>query len=101
MVHLSPFIPLALLATATVVTIALGAAMLRGTVEDATKLTANLPTRSAKDDTIEAREANRQASLKELRRLLLVRALPGYAVIAAGVVLLGWLCFNQARVYCF
>jgi hypothetical protein len=75
---------------AAVATIAIGAYLLPGAVKDASDLVSLLPTRSADENTSEAREANRRKALWEAILLLGIRMAPGAVLVLFGVSLLVW-----------
>jgi hypothetical protein len=69
---------------------ALGAYALRNMVADVANLVSQLPTRMV-EDTSQARKSNRRSALWEFGILLAIRALPGLALVVAGICLLGFL----------
>jgi hypothetical protein len=101
MIDASSLVALALSLAAVVATIGIGALLLGNMVKDTSDLASGLPTRLIKEDTSEAREANRQKALWDLLRLLIVRAAPGAMLVICGAGLLIWIiCKLLGRAFC-
>jgi hypothetical protein len=90
--HATSLIALALSLASAVATIGIGAFLLRNAVKDASELASALPTRFIKEDTSEAREANRRKALRETVWLLMLRSSAGGLLVACGAGLLIWIC---------
>jgi hypothetical protein len=88
---------LALALIASVAPMVIGAFLLRNAVKDASDLASELPTRLVKEDTSEAREANRRKALRELVSLLVIRMAPGATLAISGVGLIFWIFCNLLK----
>lgn len=97
MIQIAQLISLALFLLTAVAIITIGALLLRGIAKDATRIVAALPTRSLKEDTSEAREANRWTAIQELVGAMSIRAAPGALLILTGVGLIVWICWNHSH----
>jgi hypothetical protein len=75
---------------AAVTFIAVGAVVLGSAGKDLLELIVQLPTRSAKDDDEDAREAIRRRGRNEMICLLAVRSWPGWLLIVSGIALLAY-----------
>jgi Flp pilus assembly protein TadG len=90
MADVIPLIALAVCLAAAVATLGIGALLLRNAMKDASDLAAQLPTRLIKEDSSDAREANRRKAFSETLWLLIIRAVPGGLVLIFGAILLIW-----------
>ncbi len=81
-----------------VVTMGIGAFLLRNAVKDVSDLASTLPTRPLKEDSNETRESNRHKARNEMLLLLGVRSVPGCAVVIFGAGFLIWICCKFLRV---
>jgi hypothetical protein len=99
MTQVSSLIALALSLSAGVATIGIGAVLLHNAAKEASDLVSVLPTLLLKEDTSEAREANRRKARREMLLFLSVRSAPGGVLLVSGAGLLIWTCYRLIPIF--